>query len=102
MDVPATTVAEGSRNRLDRWSASLPPAPFLDATAAPGARRLAPLSPRVAILIMAAIIIGLILWMARDSIRPFIIGLQTAVVVFLGGVLGWLVLMPAIGVRRWG
>jgi len=27
----------------------------------------------------------------------FIIGLQTAVVVFLGGVLGWLVLMPAYG-----
>lgn len=75
MDVPATSGAEGSENRLDRWSASLPPAPFLDATAGPGARRFAPLSPRVAILIAAAIIVGLIFWMARDSIRPFIVGL---------------------------
>jgi len=75
MDVPATSDADGSENRLASWSASLPPPPFLDATAGPGARRLAPLSPRVAVLIVAAIIVGLILWMARDSIRPFIVGL---------------------------
>ena len=34
-----------------------------------------PLSPRVAVLIGAAIVAGLVLWMARDSIRPFILGL---------------------------
>ena len=73
MDVPATS--DGPEVRLATWSASLPPPPFLDAAAGPGARRFAPLSPRVAILIAAAFIIGLILWMARDSVRPFIIGL---------------------------
>ena len=34
-----------------------------------------PLSPRVAVLIVAAIVIGLLLWMARDSVRPFVVGL---------------------------
>ena len=34
-----------------------------------------PLSPRVAVLIVAALVAGLVLWMARDSIRPFILGL---------------------------
>jgi len=75
MDVPATSDAEGPENRLASWSASLPPPPFLDATAPPGQRRFAPLSPRVAVLIAAAVVVGLILWMARDSVRPFIIGL---------------------------
>jgi predicted PurR-regulated permease PerM len=36
---------------------------------------MAPLSPRVAVLIGAAIVIALILWMARDAVRPFIVGL---------------------------
>lgn len=75
MDVPATFVADGSATRLDRWSASLPPPPFLDAATGPGPRRFVPLSPRVAVLIGAAIIVGLVLWMARDGIRPFILGL---------------------------
>ena len=34
-----------------------------------------PLSPRVAVLVVAAIVLGLLLWMARDSVRPFLIGL---------------------------
>ena len=37
--------------------------------------RFAPLSPRVAVLLVAAIVVGLLLWMARDSVRPFIVGL---------------------------
>ena len=37
--------------------------------------RFAPLSPRVAVLIVAAIVVGLLLWMARDSVRPFVLGL---------------------------
>ena len=44
-------------------------------TAGPGDRRFVALSPRVAVLIAAAIVAGLVLWMARDSIRPFILGL---------------------------
>jgi len=58
----------------EHWSARIPPAPFvvLDDD---GRRRLAPLSPRVAVLIVAAIATALVLWMARDSLRPFIVGL---------------------------
>ena len=36
---------------------------------------MAPLSPRVAVLIGAAVVVGLVLWMARDAVRPFIVGL---------------------------
>ncbi len=75
MDEPAPSLADGPANPLARWAATLPPAPFVDPTAGPGARRFVPLSPRVAVLIVAAIVIGLVLWMARDSIRPFILGL---------------------------
>jgi predicted PurR-regulated permease PerM len=56
------------------WSASIPPAPFA-VTDADGRRRVAPLSPRVAVLVIAAIAIALVLWMARDALRPFIVGL---------------------------
>jgi predicted PurR-regulated permease PerM len=56
------------------WSASLPPAPFVEIDEA-GRRRMAALSPRVAVLIGAAVIVALVLWMARDAVRPFIVGL---------------------------
>jgi predicted PurR-regulated permease PerM len=55
--------------------AALPPPPFVDASAPADAPRFARLSPRVALLIGAAIVVGLLLWMARDSVRPFIVGL---------------------------
>jgi predicted PurR-regulated permease PerM len=32
-------------------------------------------SPRVAVLIGAAVVIGVLLWMARDAVRPFVLGL---------------------------
>ena len=67
VDFVAATAAE-------HWSAALPPAPFV-VFDAEGRRRIAPLSPRVAVLIGAAIVLGLILWMARDAVRPFIVGL---------------------------
>ena len=57
------------------WVATLPPPPFIEPTAAGGEPRFAPLSPRVALLIAAAVVIGLLLWMARDSVRPFVVGL---------------------------
>ena len=56
------------------WSAALPPAPFVEMDET-GRRRLAALSPRVAVLIGAAVVVGLVLWMARDAVRPFIVGL---------------------------
>ena len=58
----------------EHWSTVLPPAPFV-VIDDEGRRRMAPLSPRVAVLIGAAIVLGLILWMARDAVRPFIVGL---------------------------
>jgi len=75
MDEPAPPVAERPANPLATWAAALPPPPFVNTMAAPGASRFMPLSPRVAVLIVAAIVAGLVLWMARDSIRPFILGL---------------------------
>ena len=75
MDEPAPSVAEGHPDPLARWSASLPPPPFVNALAGPTDSRFVPLSPRLAVLIVAAIVAGLVLWMARDSIRPFILGL---------------------------
>lgn len=72
MDEPASasSAAGDSASPVARWAAALPPPPFVDSD-----HRLARLSPRVAVLIVAAVIVGLILWMARDSIRPFILGL---------------------------
>ena len=57
------------------WSTALPAPPFVIAGPGETDRRLAPLSPRVAVLLVAAIVVGLILWMGRDAVRPFIIGL---------------------------
>ena len=58
-----------------RWAATLPPPPFVHPESDGSARRFAPLSPRVAILIGAAIVFAFVLAMAADSVRPFIIGL---------------------------
>lgn len=57
------------------WVASLPPPPFVVKPGDGSPPRFAPLSPRVAVLVAAAIVVGLLLWMAQDSVRPFIVGL---------------------------
>ena len=57
------------------WVAALPPPPFVDAASYRHHPRLVPVSPRVAVLIGAAVLIGLLLWMARDAVRPFVLGL---------------------------
>ena len=57
------------------WVAALPPPPFVDAASYPHHPRLVAVSPRVAVLIGAAIHIGVLLWMARDAVRPFVLGL---------------------------
>ena len=57
------------------WVRALPPPPFVDPDSPPGSPRLAALSPRVLVLIGAAIVVGLLLWMARDTVRPFVVGL---------------------------
>jgi predicted PurR-regulated permease PerM len=75
MHEPAPSPASGPASPLADWAASLPPPPFVDPTPGPGGHRFVPLSPRVVVLIVAAIALGLLLWMARDSVRPFIVGL---------------------------
>jgi predicted PurR-regulated permease PerM len=57
------------------WVAALPPPPFVDSSTYPAHPKLARLSPRVAVLIAAAVVIGILLWMARDAVRPFVLGL---------------------------
>jgi predicted PurR-regulated permease PerM len=57
------------------WVAALPPPPFIEPTSTRSVPRFAAISPRVAVLIGAAILIGVLLWMARDAVRPFIFGL---------------------------
>lgn len=57
------------------WVAALPPPPFVESTSYPDRPRLAALSPRVAVLIVSAVIVGVLLWMARDAVRPFVLGL---------------------------
>ena len=75
MEEPAGSVTAGQPTAPPHWVALLPAPPFIDPTAGPKDSRFVPLSPRVAVLVLAAAILGLILWMARDSIRPFILGL---------------------------
>jgi predicted PurR-regulated permease PerM len=75
--VPALgkAAAEDPAIRAAQWTAALPPPPFVDPTGGSGTGRFAPLSPRVAILIAGAVVLGLLLSMAADSVRPFIVGL---------------------------
>ena len=75
MEEPAGSVTAGQPTAPPHWVTLLPAPPFVDPTAGPKDSRFVPLSPRVAVLIVAAAILGLVLWMARDSIRPFILGL---------------------------
>jgi len=57
------------------WSAALPPAPFVVVDPERNETRMAPLSPRVAVLLVAAIVLAVLLWIGRDAVRPFIVGL---------------------------
>jgi predicted PurR-regulated permease PerM len=85
--VPAQTTAA--------FVGRLPPPPFVDPESPPSAPRFAPLSPRVALLVGAAIALGVLLWLARDAVRPFVVGLL--MVYLLDPPVRWL---TARGVRR--
>jgi len=69
------TAGAGSVAPGGEAATSLPPPPFLRPPVAGEPTAFAPLSPRVALLIVAALVFGSLLWMARDAVRPFIIGL---------------------------
>ena len=68
---PGATAASASTD----WVAALPPPPFIDPASSPTEPRFAALSPRVAVLLAAAVVLGVLLWMARDAVRPFVVGL---------------------------
>jgi predicted PurR-regulated permease PerM len=73
----------------------LPPPPFVDPASPRGAPRFATLSPRVALLVGAAVVLGVLLWLARDAVRPFVVGLL--MVYLLDPPVRWL---TTRGVRR--
>jgi predicted PurR-regulated permease PerM len=56
-------------------SAPAGPAPFTERRASPDGRRLRPPTPRVALLLFAAILISFVLYLGRDALSPFIVGL---------------------------
>ena len=58
MQEPAPHVADPAADRFAAWAASLPPPPYVDPTAGAGAHRFVPLSPRVAVLIGAAVVLS--------------------------------------------
>ncbi len=101
MDEPDRSIADrppapgAGTSTTSLWVATLAPPPFVDPASPAGAPRFAALSPRVAVLIAATVVIGLLLWMARDSLRPFVVGLL--VVWLLDPPVRWLVRR---GVRR--
>ena len=72
---PAPGATTPAATTSTEWVASLPPPPFVDPSSTGSNPRFAAISPRVAVLIGAAILIGILLWMARDAVRPFIVGL---------------------------
>ena len=92
---PETAAASIAAAPAASWVGVLPPPPFVDPASPPDSPRFAPLSPRVVVLIGAAIVLGLLFWMARDSIRPFIVGLL--LVYLLDAPVRWL---ANHGVRR--
>jgi predicted PurR-regulated permease PerM len=71
----ATPDAGQAMSASTAWVAALPPPPFIDPASSPTQPRFAALSPRVAVLIAAAVVLGILLWMARDAVRPFVVGL---------------------------
>ncbi len=72
MNEPAPTGPAASQGT---GAAGLPPPPFIRPHVPGQPPAFAPVSPRVVLLIVAGLILGLLLWMARDAVRPFIVGL---------------------------
>ncbi len=96
MSEPARSSADGpSGPATAAWVASLPPAPFVRAGVDGSPTTFEALSPRVAFLMAAAIVVGALLFIAQDSVRPFVVGLLA--VYLLDIPVRWL---ARIGIRR--
>jgi predicted PurR-regulated permease PerM len=98
-DRPATTEApvdtRAAATPTDWLTVTLPRPPFVDPASPADAPRLAPVSPRVAVLLLAVVVVGALLWIASDAVRPFVVGLLF--VYLLDPPVRWLV---ARGLRR--
>lgn len=101
MDAPGRQPSEAAGESIpaphpiDWLSVRLPRPPFIDPASPSDAPRLAPLSPRVAILLTAALVAGALLSMTSDAVRPFVVGLL--VVYLLDPPVRWL---AQRGIRR--
>jgi predicted PurR-regulated permease PerM len=71
---PAAPVPDAAAGTDAVPSDARPPAPFRDRRS-PDAPRLRPPTPRVALLIAAALVVGVLLWLGREALRPFVVGL---------------------------
>jgi predicted PurR-regulated permease PerM len=87
--------AQAATASIDQGSIQLPRPPFVDPSSPVKSPRVAPLSPRVAILLIATLVVGALLWMTSDAVRPFVVGLL--LVYLLDPPVRWLV---GRGVRR--
>ena len=76
---PAAEVAPGedpiAALAAAHWTTSVPPAPWMREDRATGERRFVPLSPRLVVLAVAMLAFLVVLWLAADAVRPFVIGL---------------------------
>jgi len=80
-EAAASGVPSGESSRA-RAAASLAPsaslglpAPFVERRQTPDGRRLRPPTPRVALLLSAAIVVGFLLYLGREALSPFVVGL---------------------------
>jgi predicted PurR-regulated permease PerM len=89
---PQTTAAVPP---VDWTAVELPRPPFVDPTSPIDSPRIAPLTPRVAVLIAGIVVLGILLWLASEAVRPFVVGLL--VVYLLDPPVRWL---ARRGVRR--
>ena len=81
-DAPATTTPTALATTTTPSSPASPAEdapvrlpPFLERRATPDADRLRPPTPRVALLIAAAILVGVLIYLGRGALSPFVVGL---------------------------
>jgi predicted PurR-regulated permease PerM len=91
----ATSQTAAAVTPVDWTAIELPRPPFVDPTSPIDSPRIAPLTPRVAVLIAGTIVLGVLLWLASEAVRPFVVGLL--VVYLLDPPVRWL---ARRGVRR--
>jgi predicted PurR-regulated permease PerM len=91
----AVSQTAAAQTPVDWTTVELPRPPFVDPASPIDAPRIAPLTPRVGVLIAAAILLAVLLWLGSDAVRPFVVGLL--VVYLLDPPVRWL---ARRGVRR--